>query len=169
VNGNLTPLNPHEHERQHVFVYNYIFFSYAVDLIDSYRDLTSAENNPSFTQANLDMLGLKSLSVLEIEGLHILATCIVHFRGHRIICQSIIPGILNNSDLVSLAEYGSVDENKSIYAGEQFHELMKKVCSHLHLAVNKVIDNSGKEVEIAGSVEVKGIKGTDKRNYLVDL
>jgi len=24
-------------------------------------------------------------------------------------------------------------------------------------------------VEIAGSVEIKGIKGTDKRNYLVDL
>lgn len=32
-----------------------------------------------------------------------------------------------------------------------------------------MIDGSGNSVEIAGSVEVKGIKGTDKRNYLVDL
>jgi hypothetical protein len=46
---------------------------------------------------------------------------------------------------------------------------MKKVCEQLNIRVNKVIDGSGKEVEIAGSIEVKGIKGTDKRNYLVDL
>jgi hypothetical protein len=32
-----------------------------------------------------------------------------------------------------------------------------------------VEDKSGKQVEIAGSVEVKGIRGTDKRPYLVDL
>lgn len=29
--------------------------------------------------------------------------------------------------------------------------------------------NTGSEIEIAGSVEVKGIKGSDKRNYIVDL
>ena len=46
---------------------------------------------------------------------------------------------------------------------------MKKVCEHLNIKVNKVVDGSGKEIEIAGSVEVKGIKGTDKRNYIVDL
>lgn len=46
---------------------------------------------------------------------------------------------------------------------------MKKVCEHLNIKINKVIDGQEKEVEIAGSVEVKGIKGTDKRNYIVDL
>lgn len=46
---------------------------------------------------------------------------------------------------------------------------MKKVCEQLNIKVNKVLDGSDNEVEIAGSVEVKGIKGTDKRNYLVDL
>ena len=36
--------------------------------------------------------------------------------------------------------------------------------------MNKAIDQSnGKSVEIAGSVEIKGIKGSDKRNYVVDL
>jgi hypothetical protein len=46
---------------------------------------------------------------------------------------------------------------------------MLKVCENLNIKVNKVVDAEEKEVEIAGSVEVKGIKGTDKRNYLVDL
>jgi hypothetical protein len=47
---------------------------------------------------------------------------------------------------------------------------MVKVADALNIKVNKVIDQSnGKSVEIAGSVEVKGIKGSDKRNYVVDL
>lgn len=86
------------------------------------------------------------------------------------ICQSIIPGILNNSDLSSLAEYGCVDDKKTIVATEQFHEKMLKLADSLAIKVNKVKDQSnGKSLEIAGSVEVKGIKGSDKRNYLVDL
>jgi Clustered mitochondria len=47
---------------------------------------------------------------------------------------------LNNNDLSTLAEYGSVDENKTIYAKEEFHNLMKKVCEHLNIQINKVID-----------------------------
>lgn len=153
-------------------MYNQIFFSFAVDLVDDapFRDLTSLENNPSFTQANHDLLGLRALQILDCEGLHVLATTIVSYRGHRVIAQSIIPGILNNNDLASLAEYGSVDEHKTIYAGEEFHTLMKKVCGEqLSLKTCKVVDGTDKEVEIAGSVEVKGIRGTDKRCYLVDL
>ena len=176
VGGNLTPLNPNESSRQQVFVYNQIFFSFAIDLPGSvegespFRDLTSSENNPSFTQANHDLLGLRALQILDCEGLHVLATAVVNYRGHRVIAQSIIPGILNNNDLASLAEYGSVDEHKTIFATEHFHNLMKKVCGEqLNLKTSKVIDGAGKEVEIAGSVEVKGIRGNDKRCYLVDL
>lgn len=86
------------------------------------------------------------------------------------ICQSIIPGILNNSDLASLAEYGTVDDKKNIVANEQFHELMSRVAEALNIKMNKLIDPSdGKTVEIAGSIEVKGIRGSDKRPYVVDL
>ena len=47
---------------------------------------------------------------------------------------------------------------------------MLKVTEALSIKVNKVIDPSnGKSIEIAGSIEVKGIKGSDKRNYVVDL
>jgi hypothetical protein len=47
---------------------------------------------------------------------------------------------------------------------------MVKLCDqHLSLRTLKVLDSEDKEVEIAGSVEVKGIRGTDKRCYLVDL
>ena len=69
VKGNLSPLNPNESKKQQVFVYNYIFFSFALDVIDSFKDLSTSESNPSWTQANHDMTGLKALQVLEIDGL----------------------------------------------------------------------------------------------------
>ena len=108
-----------------MFVYNYIFFSYALDVIENFKDLTAADNNPSWTQANHDMTGLRSLQFLEIDKLYFLATTVVNYRGHRVIAQSIIPGILNNSELSSLAEYGTVDEQKTIQSNEEFHDMMK--------------------------------------------
>ena len=110
------------------------------------------------------------LRAIDIPDLHYLATCLVDFKGSRMICQSIIPGILNNSDLTSLAEYGTVDDKKTIVATEAFHAKMLQVTEALSIRTNKVIDQTnGKSVEIAGSIEVKGIKGSDRRNYIVDL
>ena len=110
VHGNIAPLNVAESKNQRVFVHNQIFFSFAVDLPTSFRDLVGLEHNPSWTQANHDITGLKTLQATEITGLHQLATALINYRGHRIIAQSIIPGILNNSELATLAEYGTVDE-----------------------------------------------------------
>ena len=115
------------------------------------------------------MTGLRSLQFLEIDNLYYLATSVIHYRGHRIIAQSIIPGILNNSDLASLAEYGTVDEQKTIQSNPEFHDMMKQVCSKMNIQVNKIKDEAGNDVEIAGCVEIKGIRGTDKRCYIVDL
>jgi len=170
IEGKIVPLNPNEPMRQHVYVFNQIFFSYAVDCPTHYRDSTSAEANPSYTQSNHDLTGLRQLQGVGIPDLYHLATCLVNYCGHRVICQSIIPGILNNNDLASLAEYGTVDEKKNIVANDQFHSLMVKVADALNIKVNKVVDPSDeKVVEIAGSVEVKGIRGADKRAYIVDL
>lgn len=141
-----------------------------MDCPTSYKDSTSQDSNPSYTQSNHDLSGLRQLQGTDIPDLYHLATCLVNYCGHRVICQSIIPGILNNNDLSSLAEYGTVDEKKNIVANEQFHALMLKVAEALNIKVNKVVDASDESVvEIAGSIEVKGIRGADKRAYIVDL
>lgn len=53
--------------------------------MDCFKDLTTQENNPSWTQANHDMTGLRTLQVYEVPGLHFLATTIVNYRGKRVI------------------------------------------------------------------------------------
>lgn len=107
---------------------------------------------------------------MDITGLHHLATCIVSYKGYRVLCQSIIPGILNNQELSSMAEYGTIDDKKAVTANPEFHKQMIQVAQALSIKVNKLIDPStGNSVEIAGSIEVKGIKGSDKRHYIVDM
>ena len=43
IEGKLTSLNPNEPVKQHVYVFNQIFFSFAVDTPLAYRDLTSTD------------------------------------------------------------------------------------------------------------------------------
>ena len=59
VNGNLIPLNPNESEKQQVFVYNYIFFSFSIDWLTPLKILpvqttTQASPKPITTSWDLD-------------------------------------------------------------------------------------------------------------------
>ena len=169
VNKSIQALNPMDPEYQQVFVYNQIFFSFAVDTKDTYKDVSSTDSNPSFTATNHDMLGLRTLQVIDVDSLHIIATCHINFKGYRVVAQSIIPGILTNTDQSSLTEFGSVDDGKTIHNNEEFNEIMQKVCKQLSIKESKILDEANKEHNIPGSIDVKGIRGTDKRKYLLDL
>lgn len=47
---------------------------------------------------------------------------------------------------------------------------MKEVCKHFYLDDSIAFkDENGKEHELAASIEVKGIRGTDRRKYMLDL
>lgn len=59
IEGKMAPLNPNEPLRSHVYVYNQIFFSFSVDLPTSYADSASSDQNPSYTQSNHDLTGLR--------------------------------------------------------------------------------------------------------------
>ena len=99
----------------------------------SFRDLAGLEQNPSWTQANHDITGLRTLQAADIDGVHQLATALVNYRGHRIMAQSIIPGILNNTDLFALAEYGIVEEGGPIKSTAESHTMMTELCQKLHI------------------------------------
>lgn len=98
-----------------------------------------------------------------------LNTCLIDYKGRRVIAQSIIPGILN-SDHSNCTQYGSIDDGKTIQKSEDFHNVMAKACDQFHLDSSVVfLDGENREFEMAGSIEVKGILGSDKRMYLLDL
>ena len=46
----------------------------------------------SYQVANHDLRGVAAYANVDLQDLYTLCTVIVDYRGHRIICQSIIPG-----------------------------------------------------------------------------
>lgn len=66
------------------------------------------------------------------------------------IAQSIIPGILNNTDHHSATEYGSIDEGKTICHTPEFTKLMQELCQKLAIEESKVVDQEGESHLISG-------------------
>jgi len=85
------------------------------------------ESVPSFTAANLDLLGLEKIERLDKEGLYFLATCIVVLRAQRIVCQSILPGILGYVQNEVIAHYGTSNNCKQIKVDNEVNDLFTLV------------------------------------------
>jgi protein TIF31 len=101
--------------------------------------------------------------------LHVLHMALIEYRGFRIIAQCIIPGILT-ADQLQCSQYGSIDDGKTISDNKEFDLLMTQVCDKLDIARNiEFTDEQGNKKKIAGSIEIKGIMGSDKRKYILDL
>lgn len=69
-----------------------------------------------------------------------------------------------------LIVYGLDSETTtSIHWDAATHKVMSKIATAQRLAAHEVQDGSGKSYEFYASAEVKGLKGTDGRRYLLDL
>ncbi|KAG5222979.1 clustered mitochondria protein [Salix suchowensis] len=122
----------------------------------------------TYASANNDLKGTKSYQEADIPGLYNLAMTIIDYRGHRVVAQSVLPGILQGDKSDSLL-YGSVDNGKKICWNEDFHSKVVEAAKRLHLKEHTVLDGSGDAFKLAAPVECKGIVGSDDRHYLLDL
>lgn len=122
----------------------------------------------TYASANNDLKGTKAYQEADVSGLYNLAMAIIDFRGHRVVAQSVLPGILQGDKSDSLL-YGSVDNGKKICWSEEFHSKVAEAAKRLHLKEHSVLDRSGNVFKLAAPVECKGIVGSDDRHYLLDL
>ncbi|PON86259.1 N-terminal acetyltransferase A, auxiliary subunit [Trema orientale] len=122
----------------------------------------------TYASANNDLKGTKAYQEADVPGLYNLAMAIVDYRGHRVVAQSVLPGILQGDKSDSLL-YGSVDNGKKICWNEDFHSKVLEAAKRLHLKEHAVLDGSGNVFKLAAPVECKGIVGSDDRHYLLDL
>ncbi|KAL5654737.1 hypothetical protein ACJX0J_034056, partial [Zea mays] len=134
----------------------------SAEVVDSKSEeaqLTDREQ-ATYASTNNDLKGTKAYQEADVSGLHNLAMAIVDYRGHRVVAQSIIPGILQGDKSDSLL-YGSVDNGKKISWNETFHSKVVEAAKQLHLKEHVVLDGSGNPVKLAATVECKGIVGSD--------
>ncbi|KAG9133851.1 hypothetical protein Leryth_017945 [Lithospermum erythrorhizon] len=142
-------------------------------VVDSIPDVPAdtqlAESEQAtYASANNDLKGTKAYQEADIPGLYNLAMAIIDYRGHRVVAQSVLPGILQGDKSDSLL-YGSVDNGKKICWSEDFHSKVVSAAKRLHLKEHTVSDGSGIVYKLAAPVECKGIVGSDDRHYLLDL
>ncbi|KAJ3040673.1 Intracellular distribution of mitochondria [Rhizophlyctis rosea] len=166
INGSVPSMNPMDPLPQQMYLHNNIFFSQqSSDQFDQVGGKAA-----SHAAVSKDVDGVQLVANLEVEGLHTLGTAVVDYKGHRIVAQTIIPGIFKKAPGADGSiEYGSVDSGKVVRSESGFHGVAEKVAAPLHLAEHEVEDGEGKVHKLWTSVESKGIKGDDGRRYLLDL
>jgi protein TIF31 len=92
IHGSIPPINPMDPKKSFVYIYNNIFFSYAVDVLVPGTDTGDRQ---SYAQAAADVRGVAAYAGVDLPELYTLATTLVTYRGRRLIAQSIIPGIFH--------------------------------------------------------------------------
>lgn len=162
----ILPINPLDPEKAHMYIYNNIFFSYAIDGRDFYKEYGG--DRAAYAAVNNDLKGIRAFNRADIEGLCTLATAVIDYRGFRLVAQSIIPGILQREQ-TSTVVYGSTDNGKTVNSDPEFHDLLCKAGKKLFIKEHTVLDEKGEKVKLCCPIEAKGIVGTDGRKYLLDL
>ena len=165
IMGSFLPLNPNDPKSLQVYVNSHIFFSYTED--KEYQQETGGEACATHISTSHDIRAINILNSMAIEGLHTIATATVDYRGHRVLCQSILPGILSQTPETS-TKYGSLDDGLTYASDPDFHTLVCTVAERLHLSSSVLLDKEGARHTLAAGYDLKGMVGSDKRKYLLE-
>ena len=121
--GYISPMNPNEPVRSHVFLHNNIFFSRAVDAgLDTFKIVQgdgAAKKSVSKEAANVGVIHR-----LDVPGLYTLGTVLIEYLGTRFLCQSVVPGILHGEKAHTLT-YGAVEALSELQCDAEMHKVLE--------------------------------------------
>lgn len=166
--GEVAPLNPTEGKDAQIFIYNNIFYSFGADGVQTFS--SEGGDEAARVAVGKDVLGVKAVNQLDIQGLFTPGTVVVDYLGKRIVGQSIVPGIFKQREPGEhQIDYGGVEGRDVVTENEAFVPVFEKLSKALHVKKHAVWDKEGKRHDLEGSVETKGLLGTDGRKYVLDL
>ncbi|KAK1807791.1 Intracellular distribution of mitochondria [Friedmanniomyces endolithicus] len=166
--GEVQPLNPTEAKDAQIFVYNNVFYSFGADGVGTFT--SDGGDEAARVATGKDVQGVKAVNQLDITGLFTAGTVVVDYLGKRIVGQSIVPGIFKQRDPGEhQIDYGGVEGKDVIASHEAFVGPFAELSKAMRVKRHAVWDKEGKKHELEGSVETKGLLGTDGRKYVLDL
>ncbi|KAM0802213.1 clustered mitochondria-domain-containing protein [Usnea florida] len=166
--GEVAPLNPTETKDAQIFVYNNVFYSFGADGVGTFT--SEGGDEAARVAVGKDVGGVKAVNQLDIAGLATPGTIIVDYLGKRLVAQSIVPGIFKQREAEEhQVDYGGVEGRDVIAQNEAFVPTFSQVSKALKVKKHPVWDKEGKKHVLEGSVETKGLIGTDGRKYILDL
>ncbi|KAF1958496.1 hypothetical protein CC80DRAFT_491046 [Byssothecium circinans] len=166
--GEIAPLNPTEAKDAQIFVYNNIFYSFGADGVGTFG--TEGGDEAARVAVGKDVFGVRAVNNLDISGLFTAGTVVVDYLGKRIVGQSIVPGIFKQREEGEhQIDYGAVEGKEIVADDKSFVPLFEKLSQALRVKKHPVWDKDDVRHELEGSVETKGLIGTDGRRYALDL
>lgn len=166
--GEVAPLNPTESKDAQIFVYNNVFYSFGADGVGTFT--SEGGDEAARVAVGKDVGGVKAVNQLDIAGLAAPGTIIVDYLGKRLVAQSIVPGIFKQREPEEhQVDYGGVEGRDVVAENEAFVPTFSQVSKALKVKKHPVWDKEGKKHVLEGSVETKGLLGTDGRKYILDL
>ncbi|KAI9833045.1 MAG: Intracellular distribution of mitochondria [Sarea resinae] len=166
--GEVAPLNPTEDRDAQIFVYNNVFFSFGADGVGTFA--SEGGDEAARVATGKDVMGVRAVNQLDIPGLFTPGTVVVDYMGKRLVGQSIVPGIFKQREPGEhQIDYGGVEGKDTIAENETFKPPFEKLSKALRVKKHAVWDKDGKRHDLEGSVETKGLLGTDGRKYVLDL
>ncbi|KAI9881081.1 MAG: Intracellular distribution of mitochondria [Pleopsidium flavum] len=166
--GEVAPLNPTEGKDAQIFVYNNIFFSFGADGVGTFT--TEGGDEAARVAVGKDVMGVKAVNQLDIQGLHTPGTIVIDYLGKRLVGQSIVPGIFKQREpCENQIDYGGVEGRDTVAENEAFVPVFQKLSKAMRVKKHPVWDKDEKRHDLEGSVETKGLLGTDGRKYVLDL
>jgi protein TIF31 len=166
--GEIAPLNPTEAKDAQIYVYNNIFYSFGADGVGTFA--TEGGDEAARVAVGKDVIGVRAVNNLDIPGLFTSGTVVVDYLGKRIVGQSIVPGIFKQRDPGEhQIDYGAVEGKEIVADDKSFIPLFEQLSKTLRVKKHPVWDKDNVRHELEGSVETKGLIGTDGRRYALDL
>lgn len=166
--GEVAPLNPTENRDAQIFVFNNIFYSFGADGVGTFT--SEGGDEAARVAVGKDVSGVKAVNQLDISGLSTPGTIIVDYQGKRLVAQSIVPGIFKPREPEEhQVDYGGVEGRDVIAHNDIFVPAFSSVSKALKVKKHPVWDKDGMKHVLEGSVETKGLLGTDGRKYILDL
>ena len=166
--GEVAPLNPTEGKDAQIFIYNNIFYSYGCDGVQTFA--SEGGDEAARVAVGKDVAGVRAVNQLDIPGLFTPGTVIVDYLGKRIVAQSIVPGIFKQREPGEhQIDYGGVEGRDIVTENPAFVPVFEKLSKALRVKKHAVWDKDAKRHDLEGSVETKGLLGTDGRKYVLDL
>ncbi|QSZ35153.1 hypothetical protein DSL72_008020 [Monilinia vaccinii-corymbosi] len=166
--GEIAPLNPTEGKDAQIFVYNNVFFSFGADGVGTFA--SEGGDEAARAAVGKDVMGVRMVNQLDIDGLFTPGTVVIDYLGKRIVGQSIVPGIFKQRDPgENQIDYGAVDGKDIVASDEKFVPVFEKLSKALKVKKHAVWDKDAKRHDLEGSIETKGLLGTDGRKYVLDL
>jgi protein TIF31 len=175
LNGEVPPLNRFDSDSASAWLFRNIVFI-AIDKDDGtfsgFGGDVAAHKN-----ALHELNGVNIVYKAKVAGVFVCGLVVVDYRGRRVLCQSIVPGLLacTSSDGVGASMsrhiYGASYDLKSFHCDNEFEKLAHVLSKKLGVKNSQV--TFGDEIQtiqtIYGPLEMHGFIGADNRRYFYDL